>query len=176
MGDQVLRLYRFRFSTNVDRVTLALAHKGLEVESVWITYEDRSPVREVSGQELVPVLVHGDQVVVDSAAILEHLEARYPDPPLYPADPARREEVRVFIDWFNRVWKAEPNLVADAVDAGRGLDDPEVAAWAATVIRRTRAARGRRARSPCLPPRSGRRPRGRGAARRRRRRRSPECG
>src|ERR671916_1936859 len=129
----MLRLYRFRYSTNVERVALALAHKGLDVESIWIDPADRSPVREVSGQELVPVLVHGDQVVADSAAILEHLEARHPDPPLYPADPARREEVRVFVDWFNRVWKAEPNLLASALDAGRALQEPELAGWAATV-------------------------------------------
>ena len=51
--------------------------------------------------------------------ILEHLERRFPDPPLYPADPARREEMRVFIDWFNRVWKGPPNeyLVGDALTA-----------------------------------------------------------
>ena len=55
----MLRLYRAPFSTNVERVALALAHKGLEVESVEISYEDRSPVVEVSGQPLVPVLEIG---------------------------------------------------------------------------------------------------------------------
>jgi glutathione S-transferase len=130
MVRRVLRLYRFRFSTNVDRVALALAHKGLEAESVWIDPADRSPVREVSGQDLVPVLVDGGEVVPDSTAILEHLERRAPEPPLYPRDTARREEVRVFVDWFNRVWKAEPNLLADALDAGRTLDEPELRGWA----------------------------------------------
>ena len=32
----VLKLVRFPYSTNVDRVALALAHKGVEVESVWV--------------------------------------------------------------------------------------------------------------------------------------------
>ena len=43
----MIRLYRAAFSTNCERVTLALAHKGLDdqVESVWIDYADRSPVR-----------------------------------------------------------------------------------------------------------------------------------
>jgi glutathione S-transferase len=44
--------------------------------------------------------------------ILEWLEERFPDPPLYPSDPARRAEVQVFVDWFNRVWKRPPNLIA----------------------------------------------------------------
>ena len=41
----MIRLYRERFSTNAERVALALAHKGLEVDSVWIEYEDRSAGR-----------------------------------------------------------------------------------------------------------------------------------
>ncbi len=106
-----MRLYRFRFSTNVERVALALAFKGLEVESVWIDPEDRTPVREASGQDLVPVLEDEGEIVADSTRILEHLDARFPDPPLYPREAARRGEVVVFIDWFNRVWKSAPNEI-----------------------------------------------------------------
>jgi glutathione S-transferase len=105
----VLRLLRFRYSTNVDRVALALAHKGLEAESVWVDPTDRTPVEQVSGQSLVPVLIDGDEVVADSTAIVEHLERRFPDPPLFPDDPARAAGVRIFVDWFNRVWKRPPN-------------------------------------------------------------------
>jgi glutathione S-transferase len=117
----MLRLYRAPFSTNVERVALALAHKGLEVESVVISYEDRSPVVEVSGQGLVPVLVDGDEVVADSTRILRHLEARWPDPPLFPRDAARRAELDVFLDWFNRVWKLAPN----AIEAELERDEPD---------------------------------------------------
>ena len=111
MAPYPLRLYRFPFSTNVERVALALAHKGIEAESVWIDSADRGEVVRISGQELVPVLVDGDRVIADSTAILEHLEERFPERPLYPADAARRAELRLFVDWFNRVWKAPPNLI-----------------------------------------------------------------
>lgn len=107
----MLRLYRIPFSTNVERVALALAHKRIEVEYVDVDPDDRSEVVRVSGQELVPVLVDGQLVISDSTAILEHLEERFPDPSLYPADPARRAEVRIFVDWFNQVWKRPPNLI-----------------------------------------------------------------
>ena len=66
----------------------------------------------MSGQPLVPVLVDGDEVVSDSPAIIDWLEQRVPEPPLFPRDPARRAEVRVFVDWFNNVWKRPPNLIA----------------------------------------------------------------
>jgi glutathione S-transferase len=117
----VLQLFRAPFSTNVERVALALAHKGLEVESVEISYDDRSPVIEVSGQPLVPVLVDGDEVIPDSTRILRHLEARWPDPPLFPRDPARRAELDVFLEWFNEVWKQPPN----AIEAELQRDQPD---------------------------------------------------
>jgi glutathione S-transferase len=104
-----MRLYRFEFSTNVERVTLALAHKSLEVESIWVDPADRTTVERVSGQRLVPVLEHDGRVVFDSTAILRHLEHAFPEPPLYPRDEAKRAEMDVYIDWFNRVYKRPPN-------------------------------------------------------------------
>ena len=106
-----LRLYRIPFSTNVERIALALAHKGIPVEYVEIDPDDRSEVVRVSGQELVPVLVDGDRVLSDSPVILEHLEERFPEPALLPADSARRAEIRFFLDWFNQIWKRAPNLI-----------------------------------------------------------------
>jgi glutathione S-transferase len=127
----MLRLYRFRYSTNVERVALALAYKGLEVESIAIDPADRSVVRAASGQDLVPVLVDGDELITDSTRILYHLERRFPDPPLFPSDRAAAAEVDVFLDWFNRAWKREPNLIAD----GGGSSD-DVERWSARLRRR----------------------------------------
>jgi glutathione S-transferase len=108
------RVYRIPFSTNVERVALAAGHKGLPIDWVDVDPGDRSPVEAVSGQPLVPVLVADDgEIVCDSPRVLEWIEAHHPDPPLLPADPARRAEVRVFCDWFNRVWKRAPNAIAD---------------------------------------------------------------
>jgi glutathione S-transferase len=115
-------LYRARFSTNVERVALALAHKGLSVESVWIEYSDRSEVERVSGQPLVPVLVEDDgTVLAESMDIVHHLDERHPERPLYPSDQARREEMLAFIDWFNLVWKVAPN----AIEAELEKSDPD---------------------------------------------------
>jgi glutathione S-transferase len=106
-----MRIYRIPYSTNVERVALALGHKGQTAEWIDVDPADRGEVRRVSGQELVPVLDDGGEIVVDSPRILLHLEQRFPDPPLYPAGAARRAEVLTFIDWFNRVWKAPPNEI-----------------------------------------------------------------
>jgi glutathione S-transferase len=112
----VITLYRAPFSTNVERVAIALALKGRQVESVVISYEDRSPVVEVSGQGLVPVIVDDGQVVADSTRILRHLDERYPEPRLFPSDPARRAEVDIFLEWFNEQWKRAPNAMEDELE------------------------------------------------------------
>lgn len=116
-----MRLYSVPISTNVERVTLALAHKGLAVEHREVPYDDRSEILSVSGQELVPVLVADTEVVSDSTGILEWLEERFPEPPLYPREPARRAEARVFVDWFNHVWKRPPNLLTAELER----DEPD---------------------------------------------------
>jgi glutathione S-transferase len=106
-----VRVWRIPYSTNVERVALALAHKGLAVEWVDVDPADRSEVVRVSGQELVPVLEHDGGILTDSPLILEFLEERYPEPALLPPDPARRAEIRIFCDWFSRVWKRPPNEI-----------------------------------------------------------------
>jgi len=111
----VLRLYRAPFSTNVERVALALAHKGLAVESVVVDYGDRGEVRRVSGQGLVPIIDDDGAVVIDSMQIVRYLEERYPVAPLLPAYEARRAETLIFIDWFDRVWKGPPNEIEAAL-------------------------------------------------------------
>jgi maleylpyruvate isomerase len=110
-----MRVLSTAFSTNCERVALALAHKGLEVEWVEVPYDDRRLVEELSGQPLVPVLLDGDLVLPDSPAILRHLEELRPEPALYPREPARRAEVETFLDWFNHVWKRAPNLLYEEV-------------------------------------------------------------
>jgi glutathione S-transferase len=108
-GGPAVRLYRAEWSTNCERVGLALAHKGIEAQSVLIEYSNRAPVEAISGQGLVPVIDDAGEVINDSVAIIRHLERRTPEPPLFPSDRARRAEVDVFIDWFENVYKRAPN-------------------------------------------------------------------
>jgi glutathione S-transferase len=131
-----MRLYRAPFSTNVERVALALGHKGVEVESVVISYDDRSLVEQVSGQPLVPVLVDDTgRVVVDSMRIVAHVDALVVEPPLYPADPARRAELDAFVDWFNGVWKVAPNAIESERGGAAAPDAHRIARLGASMAR-----------------------------------------
>ena len=120
-GGPSVRLYRAEWSTNCERASLALAYKGIEAQSVLVSYENRAPVEAISGLGLVPVIEDGGEVINDSVAIIHHLERRTPEPPLFPADAARRAEVDVFIEWFERVYKQPPN----AIEAELERDEPD---------------------------------------------------
>jgi glutathione S-transferase len=120
-GGPAVRLYRAEWSTNCERVGLALAHKGIEAQSILIEYSNRAPVEAISGQGLVPVIEDAGEVISDSVAILRHLDTRTPDPPLFPADPTCRAGVEVFIGWFENVYKAAPN----AIEAELERDNPD---------------------------------------------------
>jgi glutathione S-transferase len=128
----VVKLFRAPWSTNVERVTLALAYKGLEYESVMIDYTDRSTVEAISGQGLVPVLVDGDTVVPDSTAILRWLEDHYPDLPLFPPAGQRLDELESFSEWFNTEWKSAPNDL-EALLGESPPDDERIASLVALM-------------------------------------------
>src|ERR1700751_4690047 len=67
-----------RFSPFCWRTRMALAHKGLEVETVlWRFIEKDKLPKPNRGR--VPVIVDDDRVVHDSTAIAGYLDERYPD-------------------------------------------------------------------------------------------------
>jgi glutathione S-transferase len=78
-----------RFSPFCWRARMALAHKGLAVETVpWrFTEKDKLPA---PNDGRVPVIIDGGTIVHDSSAIAEYLEKQYPDrPSLFAGDTAR---------------------------------------------------------------------------------------
>jgi glutathione S-transferase len=69
-----------RFSPYCWRARLALAHKGLRVETIPLRFTEKEAIA-FSGQGKVPVLIDGERCVYDSWVIAEYLEAAYPDRP-----------------------------------------------------------------------------------------------
>src|SRR2546423_15307866 len=99
-----MRLYAIPHSTNVERVALALGHKALDAELVLCDPRDRSAVRRISGQDLVPVLEDEGTVATHSSRVVEYLERPAPEPPLFPAAPRRPGRARGCVTWVDNVW------------------------------------------------------------------------
>jgi maleylacetoacetate isomerase len=93
-------LYGYWRSSSSYRVRIALNLKGIEFRQVPVHLvrndgEQHQPAyREINPLGLVPALVHGGQVVVQSLAICEYLEEAFTALPLLPADQWGRARVR----------------------------------------------------------------------------------
>lgn len=120
-----------RFSPYCWRVKMALAHKGLQAEQLaWrFSEKDRLAFAE-HGQ--VPVLCDGDTTVVDSWQIMQYLDERYPDKPIFKPDAA---SAQFFKSWVERsiLFLVFQCIVADIHDSLTETDQ--------TYFRETREAR-----------------------------------
>ncbi len=94
----MLKLYDFFRSGTSHRLRIALNLKGLDYDQVAVNLPKEEHLgaafKAINPQGFVPALVEGEQVLIQSPAIIEWLEERFPEPPLLPADPQARARVR----------------------------------------------------------------------------------
>ena len=94
----MIKLYSYFRSSTSFRLRIALNLKGLEYEHHSVNLpgsEHRTPgFLEINPQGLVPALIDGDTVVIQSMAMIEYLDETRPEPPLLPKEPERRAYVR----------------------------------------------------------------------------------
>ncbi len=84
-------LHQFLYSHFNEKARWALDFKGIPHQRrSYLPGPHRPAMQKLSGQGQTPVLSIGDEVISGSARIIDLLENRYPDPPLYPAEPELR--------------------------------------------------------------------------------------
>jgi glutathione S-transferase len=91
-----------RYSPYCWRIRLALAHKGLQFDTVPVRFCDKE-LLAFSGQIRVPVLTDGDTTVFDSWDIACYLEDTYPDRPSLFGGAIGRGTARFVNDWSDGV-------------------------------------------------------------------------
>ena len=97
-------LYHHGTSVCAAKVRMALAEKGVEWNSHYVDIrvgEQRNPeYLKLNPNGVVPTLVHGTNVVIESTVIVEYVDEVFPGPPLKPDDPMGRADMRV---WTRRL-------------------------------------------------------------------------
>jgi glutathione S-transferase len=85
------------------RARITLAEKGLDYDAVEIDLDDRPAwLYEKNPLGRVPVYEEdGGFVLPESEVIMDYLEERYPEPALWPADPAERALGRLWLQRFD---------------------------------------------------------------------------
>jgi maleylacetoacetate isomerase len=93
-----MKLHTFFRSSAAYRARIALNFKGLAYEQVACKISagehKAESFRSVNPQGLVPVLEDDGVVIAQSLALIEYLDETHPAPPLLPADPVGRAQVR----------------------------------------------------------------------------------
>ena len=86
------------------RVRIVLAEKGIEWETVAVDLDDRPAwIYEKNPLGRVPVIEEDGLVLPESTVIMEYLEERYPEPPLWPEDAAERALARLLVERHDRL-------------------------------------------------------------------------
>ncbi len=94
----MLKLYYARPSLYARPIWLALLEKQLSFELISVNLggdQFEPEFMALNPFSHVPVLVDGDFRVIESLAILDYLEAKYPTPPLLPKEPEALATVRM---------------------------------------------------------------------------------
>jgi RNA polymerase-associated protein len=105
------------------RVRIVLAEKGIEYETVEVDLEDRPAwIYEKNPLGRVPVLEEDTFLLAESAVIDEYLDDRYPEPPLWPADPGDRALARMLVFRFDELSRPYYALRRGDDGAGDRLD------------------------------------------------------
>lgn len=94
----MIELYQFWDSPCCMKVRMVLAEKQQDWELRPVTtykFDHYQPdYQALNPHSLVPTLVHDGRSVIQSSNIAEYLDDVFPDPPLKPADPALRAQMR----------------------------------------------------------------------------------
>ena len=134
-----MKLHNFWRSGTSHRTRIALNLKGLDYEYIAVHLGKEAHLSEafkaINPQQLVPALETGEQVLIQSPAILEWLEERHPEPPLLPADADGRARVRALAAIVGcDIHPINNRRILETLRKTFGADEAAINTWCGTWI------------------------------------------
>ncbi len=134
-----MKLHNFWRSGTSHRTRIALNLKGLDYEYVaWHLGKEKHLTDEfkaVNPQQLVPALDTGDAMLIQSPAIIEWLEEKYPAPSLLPTAALERAHVRALAALVGcDIHPVNNRRILEYLRKQFGADAAAVDAWCGTWI------------------------------------------
>jgi len=134
-----VKLHSFFRSGSSHRLRIALKLKGLTYEYIAVNLRSEEHLsaryKALNPQGFVPTLETDGQVLIQSPAIIEWLEERYPTPALLPADSLGRARVRAFAAIVGcDIHPVNNRRILEYLRGPLGCDQRRINAWCATWI------------------------------------------
>ena len=132
-----MKLYSFFRSGTSHRLRIALNLKGIATDYVAVDLrvdeQQKEAFKAINPQGLVPALDTGDQVMIQSPAIIEWLEEKHPTPALLPQGAEARAHVRALAAMVGcDIHPLNNRRVLQTLRKQFGADEAAVNAWCGT--------------------------------------------
>ena len=134
-----MKLYNFFRSGTSHRLRIALNLKGIATDYVAVNLrvdeQQGDAFKSVNPQQMVPALDTGEQVLIQSPAIIEWLEEKHPSPALLPAGADDRAHVRALAAMVGcDIHPLNNRRVLQTLRQQFGANEDTINAWCATWI------------------------------------------
>ncbi|MFA5493698.1 MAG: glutathione S-transferase family protein [Porticoccaceae bacterium] len=96
----MITIYGSPVSNYYNTVLASLYYKGASFREVHLSAADDADILAKSPMGKIPYIQVDGHYLSETTAILEYLEERFPDPPLYPRDALRRARTRQLIKFI----------------------------------------------------------------------------
>ena len=134
-----MKLYSFFRSGTSHRLRIALKLKGIATNyaavDLRVDEQQNEAFKAINPQGLVPALDTGEQVLIQSPAIIEWLEEKYPSPALLPSGAEARAHVRALAAIVGcDIHPINNRRILQTLRKQFGADEAAINAWCGTWI------------------------------------------
>ena len=134
-----MKLYNFFRSSTSHRLRIVLNLKGVATDYVAVNLRVdehlKDDFKSVNPQQLVPALDTGEQVLIQSPAIIDWLEEKYPTPALLPTDIDQRAHVRALAAIVGcDIHPLNNRRILETLRKQFGANEDTINAWCGTWI------------------------------------------